>query len=82
MKNKKDEEYADYQASLPATYESSKLIGKFLDNAFEKLGGNQFTPLIECSKEGCHNLEGAKNYDERDPKHTPFDQLVWRDTSL
>ena len=52
------------------------------NDAFEKLGGNQFTPLIECSKEGCHNLEGAKNYDERDPKHTPFDQLVWRDTSL
>jgi hypothetical protein len=48
------------------------------NDAFAKVGGDQFTPLIECdATANCRTLEAAKDYDERDPNHTPFDQLKW-----
>ncbi|KAL7452254.1 hypothetical protein ACHAWC_003990 [Mediolabrus comicus] len=39
------------------------------DEAFSKLGGDNFERLIECTTidEHCHLLEAAKDYDERDP---------------
>lgn len=38
------------------------------DEAFSKLGGDNFERLIECTTidEHCHLLEAAKDYDERD----------------
>mmetsp|Transcript_26263 Transcript_26263/g.44687 ORF Transcript_26263/g.44687 Transcript_26263/m.44687 type:complete len:527 (-) Transcript_26263:49-1629(-) len=46
--------------------------------AFQSLGGDQWTPLIECTAhDGCQKLEGTKKYDDRDPTHTPLGQLKW-----
>ncbi len=46
---------------------------------FPGLGGDQWTPLIECNgvDNDCKILQAAKNYDERDPTHTPLDKLHW-----
>ena len=50
------------------------------NEAFVKLGGDQFTPLLECTADGnCHYLQAAKSYDERDPSHTTYDKLKWGD---
>ena len=46
------------------------------DEAFSKLGGDNFHRLIECTNEGCRLLEAAKNYDERDPEHKPLGNLA------
>ena len=46
--------------------------------AFQELGGDNFTPMLECDASGaCNTLEAVKGYDERDPSHTPMGQLQW-----